>query len=167
MLFILFHCTIFIWVHLDAQISGARVLFAVICCYLSELEDLLFLLRLICASYGHELYMCFDVCHAIFRGVCHVFLWSLWWLAQACKLGFVMFLISETSWILCPRLLLVCCYVSMWLQRDPCLFWRCSVMMFCRYGCTWSIRALVCNYGVPWHNSILLYFCYKIFLADC
>ena len=28
------------------------------------------------------------------RGVCHVFLWSMWWLAQACKLGFVMLLIS-------------------------------------------------------------------------
>ena len=56
----------FIWVHLDTQISRARVLIAVNCCYLSEHEVLLFLLHLICASYGHELYMCFDVCHAIF-----------------------------------------------------------------------------------------------------
>ena len=53
-------------VHLDAQIIVARVLVAVIYCYLSELEELLFLLHLICASYGHELYMCFVVCHAIF-----------------------------------------------------------------------------------------------------
>ena len=66
MLYILFNCTMFISVHLDAQISGARVLVAVICRYLSELVDLLFLLHLICASYGHELYMCFVVCHAIF-----------------------------------------------------------------------------------------------------
>ena len=69
MLYILFNCTMLIWVHLDAQISGARVLVAVICCCLRELEDLLFLLHLICASYGHELYMCFVVCHAIFPGV--------------------------------------------------------------------------------------------------
>ena len=46
-------------------------------------------------------------------------------------------------------LLLFCCFVSMWLQRDPCLFWWCSVRMFCRYCCSWSIHALVCNYGVP------------------
>ena len=52
--------------HLDAQISGARVLVAVICYYLAERKDLLFLYHLICASYGHELYMCFVVCHAIF-----------------------------------------------------------------------------------------------------
>ena len=69
MLFILFHYAMFILVHLDAQISCARVLVAVICCYLSELEDLLFLFLLICASYGHELYMCFDVCHGIFKEV--------------------------------------------------------------------------------------------------
>ena len=64
--FILLNGTMFIRGHLDAQISGARVLLAVICCYLAELGDLLFLLHLICASYGHELYMCFVVCHAIF-----------------------------------------------------------------------------------------------------
>ena len=66
MLFILFHCAMLVCVHLDAQISGARVLYDVYCCYLSELGVLLFLLHLMCASYGHELYMCFDVCHAIF-----------------------------------------------------------------------------------------------------
>ena len=56
-------------VHLDAQISGARVLYDVYCCYLSELDVLLFLLQLMCASYGHELYRCFDLCHAIFTEV--------------------------------------------------------------------------------------------------
>ena len=61
MLYILFHCTMFIRVHLGAQIAGARVLLAVNCCYLAELGDLLFLLHLICASYGHELYMCFEL----------------------------------------------------------------------------------------------------------
>ena len=63
MLYILFNCTMFIRVQLDAQISGARVLVAVNRCYLAELGDLLLL---ICASYGYELYMCFVVCHAIF-----------------------------------------------------------------------------------------------------
>ena len=46
-------------------------------------------------------------------------------------------------------LMLFCCHVSMWLQRDPCSFWWCSVRMFCRYCYSWSINALVCNYGVP------------------
>ena len=66
-----------------------------------------------------------------------------------------------------PCLLLFCCHVNLMLQRDPCIFWRCSVRMFCRYCCNGSIPALVFNYGVPQHDSILLYFCYKIFLADC
>ena len=69
MLYILFHCTMFIRGHLGAQISDARVLVAVICCYLSVLVDLLVLLNLICASYGHELYTCFVVCHATFTEV--------------------------------------------------------------------------------------------------
>ena len=42
------------------------MLVAVIYWFLAELGDLLFLYHLICASYGHELYMCFVVCHAIF-----------------------------------------------------------------------------------------------------
>ena len=56
-------------VQLVAQISDARVLYDVYCCYLSELDVLLFLLHLMCAYYGHDLYMCFDVCHAIFAEV--------------------------------------------------------------------------------------------------
>ena len=34
------------------------MLYDVFCCYLSELGVLLFLLHLLCASYGHELYRC-------------------------------------------------------------------------------------------------------------
>ena len=56
----------FIRGHLDAQISVGRGLVAVICWFLTELGDLSFLYLLICASYEHELYMCFVVCHAIF-----------------------------------------------------------------------------------------------------
>ena len=59
----------FIRGNLDAQISIARVLVAVICCLLSELGDLLFLYHLICAYYEYELYRCFDLCHAIFTEV--------------------------------------------------------------------------------------------------
>ena len=64
-------------------------------------------------------------------------------------------------------LLFFCCHVNLMLQRDPCIFWRCSVRMFCRYSCGISIHTPVCNYGVPLHVLILLYFCYKMFLADC
>ena len=47
----------------------------------------------------------------LYRGVCHVFLWSLWWLAQACKLGPVIFLISGTWWFL--KVLVRCNFVAM------------------------------------------------------
>ena len=69
MLFILFNCTIFIRGHLDAQIVVGRELVAVNLWFLSELGDLSFLYHLIRASYGHELYMYFEVCHAIFPRV--------------------------------------------------------------------------------------------------
>ena len=32
----------------------------------------------------------------------------------------------------CLCLLLFCCHVNLMLQRDPCIFWICSVRMFCR-----------------------------------
>ena len=67
----------FIRVHLGAQISGARVLVAVVCWFLAELGDLLFLYHLICASYGHELYMCFVLGHAIFPEVYAMYFFDL------------------------------------------------------------------------------------------
>ena len=65
MLFIFFDCTMFIKGHLDAQIFVGRGLVAINLGFLSELGDLSFLYHLICASFEHELYMCFEVCHAI------------------------------------------------------------------------------------------------------
>ena len=51
-------------------------------------------------------------CH-IYIGVCHVFLWSMWWLAQACKLGFVMFLFPGTILLsVTAVILLPCIHVS-------------------------------------------------------
>ena len=38
-------------------------------CLLTELDDLSFSLHFVCASYEHELYMCFVLNHAIFTGV--------------------------------------------------------------------------------------------------
>ena len=61
-LFILFHWAMFIWGHLAAQISDARVLYNVSFCFLTDCGHLSFLLHLLCASYGHELYMCFVLC---------------------------------------------------------------------------------------------------------
>ena len=77
----------------------------------------------------------------LYRGAYHVFLWSLWWLAQACKLGIVMLL------ILVPVLLLLWCHVKMMLQKYLRLFWDTSVRVFWTYGCSISINALGCNYG--------------------
>ena len=45
-------------------------------------------------------------------------------------------------------LLLFCCHVNLMLQRDPWIFWGCSVRMFYRYGYGSSIHASVWNYGV-------------------
>ena len=59
----------FIRGHIDAQISVGRGLVAVILWFLAELGDLSFFYLLIRASFGHELYMCFVVCHAIFTEV--------------------------------------------------------------------------------------------------
>ena len=54
---------------LGAQISVGIGIVAVILWFLTELGDLSFLYHLICASFEHELYMCFEVCHAIFTRV--------------------------------------------------------------------------------------------------
>ena len=56
-------------VHIDALIFVARVLYDVNCCLFTELADLLFSLHFVCASYKHELYMCFELNHAIFTVV--------------------------------------------------------------------------------------------------
>ena len=77
MLFIFFNFTMFIRGHIDAQISVGRGLVAVILWFLSELGDLSFLYHLISASYGHELYMCFVECHAIFPVVCAMYFCDL------------------------------------------------------------------------------------------
>ena len=74
MLSILFHCAMLVWVmfirvHLDALIIIARVLYDVNYCLLSELHDLSFSLHFVCASYEHELYMSFELLHAIFTEV--------------------------------------------------------------------------------------------------
>ena len=69
MLYISFHCAMFICAHLDARIIIARVLYDVNCCLLTELDVLSFLLHFVCASYEHELYMCFVLHNAIFTGV--------------------------------------------------------------------------------------------------
>ena len=55
MIFILLYCGMLIWVHLDALILIARVLYDVSCCLLTELDDLSFSLHFMCASY--ELYV--------------------------------------------------------------------------------------------------------------
>ena len=59
---------------------------------------------------------------------------------------FAIFVVTSTSMQTRPRnvsdfrdlvislslcLLLFCCHVNLMLQRDPCIFWRCSVSMFC------------------------------------
>ena len=97
----------------------------------------------VCILWGWCLHVSWSMLHLIYRGAYHVFLWSMWWLAQACKLGFVILL------ILVPVLLLFSCHVNLMLQRDPCIFWACSVRMILRYCYVLSIHVFACNYGVP------------------
>ena len=53
------------------------MLYDVNCCLLTELGDLSFLLHLMCPSYEHELYMCFELNHAIFTEVQSMYFVSL------------------------------------------------------------------------------------------
>ena len=53
-------------VHYDAIFIDARVLYNVRSWYLSDHEVLSFLLHLICASYELEVYLNFELHHAIF-----------------------------------------------------------------------------------------------------
>ena len=96
----------------------------------------------VCLLWAWSLHVFWTMPCLIYRGDCHVFLWFMWWLEQACKLGFVMLLISV------PVLLLFWCHVNLMLQRDPCLFWDTSVRMFWTYGYALSSHAPVWNYGV-------------------
>ena len=45
------------------------MLYDVNCCLFTELGDLSFSLHFVCASYEHELYMCFELHHDIFTEV--------------------------------------------------------------------------------------------------
>ena len=96
----------------------------------------------VCILWGWFLHVFWTRLCLLYSGACHVFLWSMWWLAQACKLGFVLML------ILVSVLLLKCCHVNMLLQRDPCIIWDTSVRVFWTYGYDLSIHAPGCNYGV-------------------
>ena len=59
----------FIRVYIDALIIVARVLYDVNCGLFTELGDLSFSLHFVCASYELDVYMCFEIYHAIFRAV--------------------------------------------------------------------------------------------------
>ena len=45
------------------------MLYDVNCCPLTELGDLSFVLHFVCASFELDVYISFELCHAIFTGV--------------------------------------------------------------------------------------------------
>ena len=115
------------------------------CCLLSvnrTCSFVIFAMIDVCILWGWCLHVFWSMPCLLYRGAYHVFLWLMWWLAQACKLGIVMLL------ILVPVLLLFWCHVNMMLQRDPCIFWDTSVRVFWTISYCLSIHALGCNYGV-------------------
>ena len=54
-------------VQFDAIIIVAKVLYDVVCWNFIEFDDLS-LLHFVCASYEHDVYMFYDILHAIFTG---------------------------------------------------------------------------------------------------
>ena len=96
----------------------------------------------VCILWGWCLHVFWTMPFHLCIGAYHVFLWSIWWLAQACKLGIVILL------ILVPVLLLFWCHVNLMLQRDPCIFWDTSVRMFWTYGFSLAINSPACIFGV-------------------
>ena len=56
-------------VHIDAIIIVAKVLYDVACWKLTELDDFSFSLHFVCASYEHDVYMFYEIHHAVFTGV--------------------------------------------------------------------------------------------------
>ncbi len=103
-----------------------------------------------CASYEVDVFMCFDLCHAIFTGVYAMYFCDqcgdyhkhakyLSWYCRFQELRISVF-----------ALLLFLCHVFMLLQRDPCFFWVCSVRMILKYAYAISIHAHVYIYGVPY-----------------
>ena len=60
-----------------------------------------------------------------------------------------------------------CCHVNLLLQVILCIIWRCSLRLFCYTCYALSIHSFVCIYSLLQIFLIFLYFCYKMFLADC
>ena len=62
----------------------------------SKWHFVIFAMIYVCMLWSWALHVfCYMPCH-IYRGVCHVFLWYLWWLARACKVAYSMMLNSGT-----------------------------------------------------------------------
>ena len=98
-------------VHLSSSSClNLRCKSAIWCCLLSvnrTCSFVIFAMIDVCILWGWCLHVFWSMACLLYRGAYHVFLWSMWWLAQACKLGFVMLLISV------PVLMLFLCHVSL------------------------------------------------------
>ena len=129
----------------------------------------------VCILWGWCLQVFWTMPCLLYRGTYHVFLWSMWWLAQACKLGIVMLLISV------PVLLLFWCHENLVLERDPCIFWDTSVKdvlniwLFSIYSCPWlqlwssltcHFHALLFLQNVSWQIVYMLFNFAKVVVVD-
>ena len=86
-------------------------------------------------------------CH-LYGGACLVFLWSMWWLAQACKVASVMLLICDLVISAKSESVIFCCHVnllSLWVLY---IIWRCSLRIFCFTCYALFIHALFCIYSL-------------------
>ena len=129
----------------------------------------------VCILWGWCLHVFWTMLCLLYSGAYHVFLWSMWWLAQACKLGIVMLL------ILVHVLLLFWCHVNLMLQSDPCIFLRyfskgvLNMWLLSIHSCPllqlWSslachFRALLLLQNVSWQIVYVLFNLGKVVIVD-
>ena len=125
----------------------------------------------VCILWGWCLHVFWSMpCH-LSSGVVHVFLWSLWWLVQACKVGPVIFLISGTDFSksLSAVILLSCkldatersMHILRYFSKDVLNIWLLSIHS-CPWLQLWSslachFRALLLLQNVSWQIVYMLF----------
>ena len=157
MLYILFNCAMFIRGHLDAINAVGRELFEIFVRSAASISYLSFLPWLMCAWYAPELYMCFDVCHAIFTEVyaMYFFIYVVTSTSMQTRLRNVVVFSPCSAVILMPCKLDATersMHILRYFSNDVLNIWLSSI-----HSCPF------CNYGVVYNVFFVLYFCFKMF----
>ena len=134
----------------------------------------------VCILWGWCLHVFWTIPCILYRGAFHVFFWFMWWLEQACKLGFVMLL------ILVPVLLLFWCHVNLMLckldatERSMHILryfgkYVLNIWLFSIHSCPWlqlwsslacHFHALLLLQNVSWQIVYMLFNFAKVVVVD-